>query len=243
MKNLLIIENNLSHSYFLINYICKKISDVRLYGIAITGKDAIKIINTKKVDIIILDLDLPDMTGIDFINYLEHHNIKEYQSSIIVIIDKTELLSQLNNFKYVYTYYSKSNIEDSLINDIKLISIKKEKLQQINSTEKLIQKELHRLNFNFSYCGTHYLCECIEECLKIQEFNNINLKKDIYSILAKKYNKMTNSIKSSIFKAITEMYYTVDKNILSDYFGYQIILKPKTKDIIFTIIKKIKVSI
>ena len=44
MKNLLIIEDNLIEAYTLTNYICKQISDIRLYNIASTGKEAINII-------------------------------------------------------------------------------------------------------------------------------------------------------------------------------------------------------
>ena len=75
MENLLIIENNLIQAYSLINNICKKIPTIRLYGIVSTCIEAIDIIKKEKVDIIILDLHLPDMNGINIINFISDNNI------------------------------------------------------------------------------------------------------------------------------------------------------------------------
>lgn len=69
MQNLLIVEDNLIQSHFLVNSICKNIPNIRLYNIVSTGIEAIEIIKREKVDIIILDLKLPDMNGIDIIKY------------------------------------------------------------------------------------------------------------------------------------------------------------------------------
>lgn len=240
MKNLLIIEDDLVQIYFMINYICKELLDIRLYSIATTGKEAIKIIDTKQVDIIILDLNLPDMTGIDIIDHMDRNNMQKYHSSIIIVTGEMDLLGKLNNNKYIYTYCSKLNIFETIIDDIKELAYQKEEIHENNLIKDQIINELQKLNFNFSYIGTKFLCDCIEECFNKGDLYNINLKKDIYSILAKKYHKTINSIKSSIFKTISEMYYESDEKHLSDYFGYKIIMKPKTRDIISIVLQKIK---
>lgn len=92
MENLLIIEDDIIQSHFMVNYICKEIPNIRLYNIATTGKEALNIINEKKVDIIILDLNLPDMTGIDILNYIDANNIQNFTSSIIIVTGEMELL-------------------------------------------------------------------------------------------------------------------------------------------------------
>lgn len=53
-----------------------------------------------------------------------------------------------------------------------------------------------------------------------------------------KYNKSINSI-TSISQTTSIMYYEIDENYLSDYFGYKIINKPKPKDIMITVLQKI----
>lgn len=239
MKNLLIIEDDVMQSHFMVNYICSEVPNIRLCNVATTGKEAINIIKEKKADIIILDLNLPDMTGIDIINYIDKNNIQEYNSSIIIVTGEMELLRQLKNNKYVYSYCSKVNAFKTIANDIKDLLCKKQKINKKEIIKEQIKDELQKLNFNFSYSGTKYLCDCIEECYNIEDIYNINLKNNIYPILAKKYNKTINSIKSSIFKSILVMYYENTEKNLSDYFGYTIITKPKTKDIIFNILRKI----
>ena len=41
MQNLLIIEDNLIYSHFLVNSICKELNNIRLYSIVDTGKKAL----------------------------------------------------------------------------------------------------------------------------------------------------------------------------------------------------------
>lgn len=119
MQNLLIVEDNLIQSHFLVNSICKNIPNIRLYNIVSTGIEAIEIIKREKVDIIILDLKLPDMNGIDIIKYIEQNNIVKYISSIIIITGEISLLAKIIGNKYVYSYCSKTNTTDSAINLIR----------------------------------------------------------------------------------------------------------------------------
>ena len=85
MFNMLIVEDELIQAQHLVNCICKKFSNIRLYGIASTGKEAIQIIKEEKIDIIILDLKLPDISGKKIISYIEEHNLIKYKNSIIVV--------------------------------------------------------------------------------------------------------------------------------------------------------------
>lgn len=170
MKNLLIIEDNLVQSYFMVNHICKELKNIRLYSIVTTGREAIKIIDKKQVDIIILDLNLPDMTGIDIINYMDRNNMQDYHSSIIIVTGEMDLLSQVSNNKYVYTYCSKLNLFETLIDDIKQLLYLKEKTHKNRLIKEQIINELQQLNFNFSYSGTKYLCDCIEDALKKEKY-------------------------------------------------------------------------
>lgn len=104
MQNLLIIEDNLIYSHFLVNSICKELNNIRLYSIVDTGKRSIRNIKKKKIDIIILDLKLPDISGIDIINYIEGNNLSQYYASIIVLTNEIDLLNQVINKKKAYLH-------------------------------------------------------------------------------------------------------------------------------------------
>ena len=232
MQNLLIIEDNLVQSHFLANSICKEIPNVRLYNIATTGMEAINIIK--------LDLKLPDMTGIDIINFIYKNDIIKYNSSIIIFTGEMDLLAKVVRNKYIYNYCSKTNGIDFILTQVKNLINEKQTINYIDSIRNKIKIELENLKFDFSYIGTKYLSECIYECYLKSNAYNFNLNKHIYPIISKKYNKTINSIKASIFQSTSIMYYEIDKDILSDYFGYNIINKPKPKDIISTILQRIQ---
>ncbi len=65
------------------------------------------------------------------------------------------------------------------------------------------------------------------------------MNKEIYPIISKKYNKTINSIRINIFQTISIMYNEIEKKKLSNYFGYNVIAKPKTKEVIINILEKI----
>ena len=109
----------------------------------------------------------------------------------------------------------------------------------MDTIKQQIQEELEKLNFNFSYIGTKYLIDCIYECYYQNKIYDVNLNKDIYPIVSKKFNKSINSIRANIFQSISIMYYDNDENNLSNYFGYKILSKPKNKDLIIHILQKL----
>ena len=130
---------------------------------------------------------------------------------------------------------------DFLLTEIKNLVKEKQNQKSIETIEYKIKNELKKLKLNFSYVGTKYLYECICECYYRNIIYDINLNKDIYPIISKKYNKRIDSIKSNISKAITLMYYENEEKYLSNYFGYDILSRPKTKDIITKILFNIKI--
>ena len=239
MQNLLIIEDNLIQAHFLSNTICKEIPDIKLYNIALTGMEAINIIKEERVDIIILDMKLPDMTGMDIIDFVSKNNIAKYISSILVFTGEMELLSQIVGNQYVFDYCSKINSMDLIVHKIKDLLEQKKSCSHLTSIKDQIKIELENLKYNFSYAGTKYLYECIYECYNKDKIYDINLNKDIYPIISHKYHKTISSIKANIFQATSVMYYEIEEDILDEYFGYNIKSKPKTKDIITIILQKL----
>ena len=65
-----------------------------------------------------LDLKLPDISGIDIINYIEGNNLSQYYASIIVLTNEIDLLNQVINKKSVFTYSSKIDNINSFIDTL-----------------------------------------------------------------------------------------------------------------------------
>lgn len=127
-------------------------------------------------------------------------------------------------------------IEDNIMQSRQITNC----ISQNNENIKIkINNELKHLHYNFSYNGTRYLAEVIFEVYKQKDSHKDNLQKNIYPIIAKKYNKSINTIHGNIKQATKCMYLDCEESIINKYFNYSYFVKPKLKEIIFTILNKI----
>ena len=239
MLNFLVVEDNVIQCKQLINYISEEIPDIRLYCMAHTGKEALKIIDQKNVDIILLDLNLPDISGVDIIKKITNKNIEKYKKSIILISGDARMLLETIKSPYVYTYFTKPANLSNISKCINEIIKQKRNFSNEELILHKISKELNTLHFNFSYVGTKYLKECIFETYKKGDKELTNLSKDIYPIIAKRYNKSSNNIHTNIKQAVKAMYYDCEESLLNKYFNYDYCIKPRVKEIILTILNKL----
>jgi len=240
MVNVLVVEDNIYYSKNLINIICDSNPNMRLYKISTDGKDAMNIIKTQKsdIDIIILDLKLPHCSGIEILNFIESNKIVEYENSIIVISSEMNLMLQLKDNIYLYSYINKiSGLEKILTEVQQLVEIKE---NEKSSIEYKVCTELKKLHYNFSYKGTRYLMEAILLLYNRNNFENVKIEKEIYPQISKKYKKTINNIKTNIINATDLMCYDCEQDILNKYFGIYNNEKPTPKMVIASIIDNIK---
>lgn len=245
MVNVLIVDDNFDYSKNLINIIANENPKIRLYNICTDGKEVIDVITHQQeyIDIILLDLKLPNYSGIEILKYMENNKLNKYKDSIIVISGELDFLLKVRNNTYVHSFVSKTSGFDSIIKEInELVKIKD---TEKNSIEYKVHEELEKLNFNFSYIGTQYLFETIlilynkyKNCFEMQK-----LEKNIYPIVAKKYKKTVNNIKTNIINVCDLMCYDCKDEVLKVYFGDTFSRKPTPKIIMITILNKLKYSI
>lgn len=242
MVNVLVVDDNLNYSKNLINIITNQNPKVRLCNICTDGEEVINMITSHQssIDIILLDLKLPNYNGIEILYYIQKNNLTKYQDSIIAISGEMGLLSKLKGNSYLHSFISKVAGFEKITREINdLIEMKESEKYSI---EYKVHKELEKLNFNFSYVGTQYLYETIlilynkyNDC-----FEDKKLEKNIYPIISKKYKKSVNNIKTNIINASNAMYYDCEYKILKEYFGVDYNEKPKPKEIVIKILNNIK---
>lgn len=238
MYNLLIVEDDLIQSHFLANSIAKNIPEIRLSGMLTTGKEALSFLADNVIDILILDLKLPDVSGLEILDYI-HNQGGDFSPSVIVLTSHMNLLAEIIHHPCVYAYHSKVAGVQCLLKTLNDLLLEKKQEKSNDVIKNLITKELTILNYNFSYVGTKYLSECIYHSYYKTDRFDINLNKEIYPILSKKYHKTINSIKCNIYQATNAMYYDIEEEALCHYLGYQVNHKPKAKDIIKEVLAKI----
>lgn len=233
MYNVIIISKDLKFPYIITNMICPKFPNIKVYSIFSNILDTLNFISINIVDILIFDSKLNTSEINYFFNCLKENNLKNYENSIFLISNNNHYINTNNSNKYIFSLCPINKLENNL------------KIFLNNKTTSIIEKinnELHKINYNFSYVGTKYLADAISIVSKKynNEICNINLSKQIYPIIAKKYNKSVYSIKTNIIRSTTNMYYDCDETTFCEYFGYAFSFKPTIKDIIFTILTKIK---
>jgi len=239
MVNLLVVDDNFYYSKNLINIIASQNPKVRLCNFCTDGKDVLDLLSNQQydIDIILLDLKLPNYNGIDILDYIEKNKIEKYKDSIIIVSGEMELMLKVRKNPYLYTSINKTSGFDRILRELNDLVEMKE--QEKNSIEYKIHNELNKLHYNFSYIGTKYLAEALL-IYNNSDFININLEKDIYPIIAKKYKKSVNNIKTNIINATALMYYDCKEEILEHYFGIVAGEKPTPKMIIATILNHLK---
>ena len=239
MLNLLVVEDNLSFAKCLINSVIKSFSNLRLCKIAINGLEALEELERENIDIILLDLKMPEYNGVKLIEELEGRNLKKYYSSVIVISNEFDFIEQIKTSPFIYTYITKICGIDSIFNELNnLITSKENELLKLSFREQIIN-ELQSINYKLTYNGTQYI---IDSILLLMDMDNpfcFNLKNDVYPILAQRYNTSINNIKINITNATDNMFYDCDSKKLQQYFGLVIDHKPKPKLVITTILNKL----
>ena len=242
MVNILIIDDNMHYSKNLINFLFQRNPVIRLISMITDGKEAIKYLSNKNntTDIILLDMNLPYFSGSEILKFLDNNNLEQYTDSVIAISGEINYIPYLRNNKYIYTFINKLQGFEKILEEINNLSDRKQ-LETMNK-KNVILKELNLLKFNEKFVGTKYLLEAITIIMENYKYREYNLNRDIYPIIANKYNKTVNNIKCNINNATTIMNCDCEKNILMKYFTfYNINSEAKPKQVIDAIIKKVSI--
>ncbi len=235
MLNMLVIIENKNIGIKLINKISKENNNIRLYSLCNSIDEAINILDSTVVDFIILELNHKNLFGTEILQYLLKKSKNEYFNSIIAITTQENIHNPFI-FDYITTPVNITKLYNSISN---ICNYKEESDTNLIIKNRII-KILKYLNYDLSHIGTKYLIETIYEIYHKKDYLGDNLKKNIYSILAKKYNKSINTIYGDIKQATKKMYENSDKKILIDFFCLEKLRKPKVTEVIFKTIYIIK---
>lgn len=235
---MLIVEDNVRQCQQLTNFISSNFNNIKLYSYVYTGQETLNLLANPEIDFILLDLNLPDISGIDIINHLAQNNVFKYKNSITIVSGEINMISKIIHNDFVYSVIYKP-IDFNILSTV-LNNFIKEK--NYNSTLKVIKEKINRelniLHYNPSHKGTVYLSEAILY-LYLNGDTNDNLTKDIYPFLALKYKTSINNVKCNILHSSSLSFYECDSNKFLLYFKLQTLKRPNTKTIMFTILNKL----
>lgn len=240
MINILIADNNIYYGKTLMNAINQSNDSVRICNICTDGEETLQALNSNNnIDCILLDIFMPKYSGLEVLEMLSEDKKKKYKQSVIIISGDMPSIDLFKCNPMVHSYIYKSTPLEEIINRINRFADYKNNYNHKRNIKNKIIEELQYLEYDLSYKGTQYLIETIYYMIEHNYIEIDNLSKEIYPILAKKYNTSVHNIKCNINTATTCMYYECNVNKLKDYFKFCYETKPKTKTVVYTILNKI----
>lgn len=192
--------------------------NVEIVGEAEDGEIALEVVKEKKPDIILLDINMPFLNGLNLLEKLKEINNK----SIVVIISGyddfhyAQKALQFNVFDYILKPVSKKNMEE-------LIGRVVNKLDEVEKENNYLKWVDKQLNKNMDIIKTHFFSEWLnnkltdEEVLKEMSFFNIDFGNSLGLVVLKLFDKLNIEIVDK--KWNSELLRFAIINLLNDEFN------------------------
>lgn len=202
--------------------ILTKDKELEIVSSTIDGETTLQKYNELKPDVLLLDLDLPKMNGLDVINNLCLDENEKKKNNVIIISGNAPLRYNLFNTSKVFRIMPKPIDFDKVIFTIKDIAKSKKSI-----TNKEIRNFLFSLNFNLYADGTIYLIEAIQ--LGIEQPKLVKNIKNLYDSIAEFHSIPSNTVKWGIRNAIDTMNHNTTQKEINQKFNISYIKKMTPK--------------
>ena len=212
MIQVMIADDNLDLNNLCCNILSKD-KDIQIISSTLDGESTLKDYMRLKPDVLLLDLDLPKMNGIDIINNICLDETEKKKNNIIIISGNTELRYNLFNTSKIFRIMPKPVDFNDVIYTIKEIVTEN---NYIPIVEKEIRNFLFSLNFNLYADGTRYLIDAIK--LGSENIRLVRNIKTLYDEVAELHSTSSNTIKWGIRNAIETMNHNTTKHEINKIF-------------------------
>lgn len=212
MIQVMIADDNLDLNNLCCNILSKD-KDIQIISSTFDGESTLKDYMRLKPDVLLLDLDLPKMNGIDIINNICLDETEKKKNNIIIISGNTELRYNLFNTSKIFRIMPKPVDFNDVISTIKEIVTEN---NYIPIVEKEIRNFLFSLNFNLYADGTRYLIDAIK--LGSENIRLVRNIKTLYDEVAELHSTSSNTIKWGIRNAIETMNHNTTKHEINKIF-------------------------
>lgn len=219
MIKVMVADDNTSLNDLCCSFLTKD-KEIQIVSSTIDGETTLQKYNELKPDVLLLDLDMPKMNGLDVINNLCLDETEKKKNNIIIISGNAPLRYNLLNTSKVFRIMPKPIDFDNLLYTIKEIST-------IENRKKITNKEirdfLFTLNFNLYADGTLYLIDALR--FGIENPRLLRNIKDIYDKVAELHSIPSNSVKWGIRNAIETMNHNTTIDEINSKFNISYIKK------------------
>ena len=220
---------------------------IEVTDVACNGKDGLSLLESKKYDLVLLDLIMPGMDGIKLLEECAKKNINA-RILVLTSYNSPEVIRKVSGLGIKYFMlkpFELSDLEEKILeysnNDVyskKTIDLYYSDLQMS------ITKLLHELGVPSHIKGYTFIREGINLI-----YNDPNLSsaitKELYPIIAKKYDTTASRVERAIRHAIEVSWNRANWELMEEIFGYSVDIdkaKATNSEFIVTLADKLRLD-
>ena len=208
MIRVMVADDNIDINNMSCKFLTKD-KDIKIISQTTDGQETLIKYQELKPDLLLLDLEMPNINGLEIINRLSKDPNEKNKKNIIVISGKNEIRANLWNMSKIYMSLSKPVDFDLILHQIHDF-IKDKELENREITEKEIVVFLHSINAKSHPKNISLLIKAIEIAYKNPFLlRNIN---DLYHYIGNEENINSNGVQWSIRNTVRN----INKNIPDD---------------------------
>lgn len=204
----------------------RNLTEVRLLPTVFTGKDAIETILTQDVDMLLLDLFLPDQDGLAVLRFIDQ--LHEDRHPLVFLMtslpDDRILYSIRDKILYCFTKPLKNEIVQMRVLEI-MHTVEMETrrdMQEVDVLETQITAGIHAIGMPPHLKGYYYLRDAIRIYALSESPTELSITRDIYPTVAKLYNTRAPLVEHAMRNAIEITWMRGNLEKIHDYFGYTV---------------------
>ena len=218
MIKVMIAEDNVYISKNCFKFLTND-ENIKVVSCTLDGEETIKDYFELKPDVLLLDLNMPKINGLDVINTIGKDTEERSKCNIIVVSGSSEYLYKLYNTAQVYRVIHKPVDLDYVLKTIKEIPLKNTGIDQ-----KRLKELLAELRLSIFSTRVQQLITAIN--LAYEKPFLLNNIKNLYVEVAKIYNVSPKTIKWSIRTSIDTLNRSVSIDTLCSVFSLK--FRPET---------------
>ncbi|MCG8501066.1 MAG: sporulation transcription factor Spo0A [Firmicutes bacterium] len=217
----IIVEDNIGFCEELSVFLNQE-EDIKVVGTAKNGYEALDLITTLSADVVLLDLIMPYMDGLEVLERLSQ--IMPHKRPIIIVISSMgqDMHTQKALTLGADYYLAKPIKMDLLLDRIKLLcglspTVRKKGNEGNSNIENVVSKTLHQIGVPVHIKGYMYLRDAI-----VMAISNIGsedpITKHLYPSIAKKHNTVPSRVERAIRNAIIAAFEKGNRKMLGELF-------------------------
>lgn len=198
MIRVMIADDSIEFSLTCRNFLTKD-NNIEVISMVHNGLDTIRQYCILQPDVLLLDLELPEVNGLEIIDILSKEQFERNKCNIVVVSGASYLMPKLLNTSKVFRIMPKPISFTEMLSTIKEIK----PVDTAKLTRKKIIELLMNLKFNVNTKGIKYLIEAIE--LSYEDLTILENIGDVYKIIAKNHNDSPSAIQWRIRSSLNTM--------------------------------------